>query len=167
MKRKIKYIIIIFIIISGMYLVNKTNSRYISEMNFNTDIDVAVPQIILDDSKININELIAPGDSVECEFYVRNYENLKINEVLMEYYIRLNMIESEIPLTCKIYEVVGNSETELSKIGDEFGPITLNYGEEQEKKYKIKFTWESTNNDVQYANKQFTFKIEINSEQII
>ena len=166
MKRKIKYMIIIFIIISGMYLVNKTNSRYISEMNFNTDIDVAIPQIILDDSKINISKLIVPGDSVECEFYVKNHENSNINEVLMQYYIKANIIKSEIPLTYKIYEVVGNTETELSKKGDEFGPITLNYGVEEEKTYKIKFIWESTNNDVQYSDKQFTFKIEINSEQV-
>ena len=167
MKRKIKFAMILFIIISSIFFIKTTNSRYISEINSNNNLDVAVPQIVLDSSSIDTSALIFPGDSVECEFYVKNYENSKINEVLMTYYIKLNITESAIPLTYKIYEISGTNETELVQNDEGFGPITLNYGTEEEKHYKIIFTWYKNNNNVQYADKQFSFNIEINATQVI
>lgn len=167
MKRKIKFAMILFIIISSMYLVKTTNSRYISKINSNNSLDVAVPQITLDNFSMNTSELVLPGDSVECEFYIKNYENSKINEVMMAYYINLNITEQGIPLTYKIYEISGTKEIELAYNEKGFGPVTLNYGTEETKKYKIIFTWDKNNNSNQYANKQFSFNVKVNATQVI
>lgn len=167
MKLKIRFVLIVFIIVAGIYMITTTNSRYISEINSNTDLDVAIPRIELEYGSSTTAERIFPGDSQSFEFYVRNYEESKINEVLMSYYIKVNINESGIPLTYKIYEISGNIETELTQSTQGFGPITLNYGKEEEKYYKIIFIWDQTNNNVQYADKQYSFNIEINAIQTI
>lgn len=166
MKRRIKFIVIIFVIISSISFIDTTKSRYLSELNMSDNISVAIPQIVID-MENNQNATIIPGNTKFYEFCVKNYENTKINEVLMNYYIVPNITKSDIPLTYKVYEITGSAQVELTQTSEGFGPITLNYGTEEEKKYKITFTWAESNNDVSYANKEFKFKIGINATQVI
>ena len=167
MKLKLKLLISAFIIISSIYLINITSSRYISEINSKSNINVAIPQIELDTNAVDTSNLILPGDTQSVEFNVKNYENTSINEVLMNYYIELNITKSDIPLTYKIYEITDNSETELNETAEGYGPIKLNYGTEEEKKFKIVFLWDEIKNNTSYASKDFKFEIKIKAEQVI
>lgn len=166
MKTKIKFLIITFIIISSIYLINATTSRYSSEINSTSNVDVAIPQIELKLGSAE-NKLMFPGDSREVEFYIQNYSGIKVNEVLMSYYINLDITDSSIPINYRIYDITGNSQTELSQTSEGFGPVTLNYGTEEDRHFKIVFTWDENNNSASYAGKQFSFKIEVNATQEI
>ena len=165
MKRKIKFLIVMFIIISTVYFLNITNSRYTSETNIKENLDIAIPRISL---KIeNTIDSMLPGDTRTYNFSVNNTENSGINEVQMEYYINVNITQSDLPLTYKIYKLEGTTETELENTSNGYGPITLNYGTEETQNFKIIFTWDETQNSVEYANKSYKFSIEVNSTQVI
>ena len=166
MRLKFKFFILTFIIISSIYLINTTTSRYLSEINSKSNVDVAIPQIELETNNPT-NTMMFPGDSREVEFYVKNYKDTKINEVLMTYYIDLDIIDSSIPLQYRIYDITENTQTELVQTAEGFGPITLNYGEEEERHFKIIFTWDENDNNVSYASKQFSFNLEVNATQEI
>lgn len=166
MKKALKLMTLMFIIVSSIFLINTTKSRYVSEVNTKNDVVVAIPQIQLDTSTLSLTtEKLLPGDSTYCEFYIKNYENSKVNEVLMIYYIDLEITNQGMPLNYTIYEITENSEIELTKTDEGFGPITLNYGEEEDTHYKIVFTWDESNNNETYADKQFSFKILVNATQ--
>ena len=167
MKLKLKVFIITFIIVSSAYLINITSSRYISEMNSTSDINVAIPQVELDTSSITTTDLMLPGETRDVEFSVKNYRDNESNEVLLDYYINLNITEQSIPLTYTIYEITENTEVELSQTSEGFGPVTLNFGSEEEKRFKIIFKWDEQYNDPSYASKQFKFEIEVNATQVV
>lgn len=166
MKRRIKLLISVFIIICSIYFIKTTNSRYFSEVNIDGNIDVAVPQIVLDTSNCATSSTIIPGASQTYDFYVKNYNDSKINEVLMTYYININITKSNIPLTYKIYEVSGSSENELTQVTEGFGPMTLNYETQEEKHYKIVFTWDENDNNISYVNTDFAFQISLNTTEV-
>ncbi len=165
MKRKIKFLIVIFIFISTVYFLNITNSRYTSEANIKENLDIAIPRISLKTE--NTIDSMLPGDTRTYNFSVNNTENSEINEVQMEYYINVNITQSDLPLTYKIYKLEGTTETELENTSNGYGPITLNYGTEETQNFKIIFTWDETKNSVEYANKSYKFSIEVNSTQVI
>lgn len=168
MKKMIKFIIIIFIITSSICLINTTKSRYVSEVNIKNNVSVAIPQIELDTSSLSLTtQNLLPGETTSCNFYVRNYNGAKINEVLMKYYLDIEITNEGFPLDYQIYDVTGGSNILLNKTTEGFGPITLNYGTQEEKKYKILFTWDESKNSDTYANKQFDFKILVNAVQDI
>ena len=159
MKRRIKFIISAFIIICTIVVINKTNSRYISQVNMDGNINVAVPQIVVDTSNYIDSISILPGETQTLEFSVKNYKDSKVNEILMEYYININVTNSNIPLTYKLYEISGTNENELNQKTEGFGPITLNYENQEEKKYKLEFAWDENNNNISYASQEFSYEI--------
>ena len=112
MKTKVKFLILAFIIISSIFFINSTTSRYLSEVNSKTDVDVAMPQIEIEVSNVS-KELMFPGDTKEVEFYIKNYDNININEVLMTYYITLDITDSTIPLNYKIYDITQNNQIDF------------------------------------------------------
>ena len=159
MKKKIIFGTIIFTIICCVYLIKITNSRYISKVNIDGNIDVAVPQIVLDVKNYSDSFTLLPGQTQELEFSIKNYNDLKINEVLMEYYIKINTTKLDLPLEYELYEVSSTNEKKLTANSQGFGPITLNYGNQEEKKYKLKFSWDENDNKISYVNKQYSFQI--------
>lgn len=168
MKKIIKFLIIIFIFSSSIYLMNTTKSRYASGINIKNNVNVAVPIIELDTSTLNSSlSTILPGDSRSCEFSIRNNKDSKINEVLMSYYINLDITNQGLPLTYKIYDMTNGTEQELTQTSNGFGPITLNYGQEQNSRYKITFTWDESQNSDTLANQNFSFKVLVNATQEI
>lgn len=164
--KKIKFLIVIFILVSTVYLLNVTNSRYTSEANIKESLDIAIPRISLETENITIDTML-PGDTRTYNFNIKNTENSEINEVQMEYYINVNVTQGDLPLTYKIYSIDGTAETELESTSNGYGPITLNYGTAETKNFKIIFTWDETQNSVEYANKSYKFNIEVNSTQVI
>ena len=168
MKNKIKYIIFAFVLVSSIYLVNTAKSRYVSEMSIKNSVSVAIPQIEIDTSTLTLTpDNLLPGNTTSCEFYVKNYNGTKINEVLMKYYLNIEITNEGFPLDYQIYDVTNGSNILLNKTTEGFGPITLNYGAQEEKKYKIVFTWDESKNSDTYANSQFDFKILVNAVQDI
>lgn len=165
MKRKIKFLIVIFIFVSSVYLLNITKSRYTSETNIKENLDIAIPRISLETE--NTIESMLPGDTRTYNFSIKNSENAKINEVEMQYYININITKNDLPLTYKIYSVEGTKEKELIITTNGYGPITLNYETEETNNFKIIFTWDETQNSVEYASKSYKFNIEVNSIQVI
>lgn len=165
MNKKTKLILIICTVLTSIYVINLTSSRYLSSINTTDNVDVAMPRIILETPEISNNML--PGDTYEYTFYVKNNENNKINEVLMSYYVNINIENQDLPLTYEVYSVSNNQETKLEQNTSGYGPVTLDYGEEKNNQYKIIFKWAETENSVTYASKQFSFNIELTAEQII
>lgn len=168
MKNKIKYIIFAFVLVSSIYLVNTAKSRYVSEMSMKNNVSVAIPQIEIDASTLTLTaDNLLPGNTTSCEFYVRNYNGAKINEVLMKYYLDIEITNEGFPLDYQIYDVTRGSNILLNKTTEGFGPITLNYGTQEERRYKIIFTWDESKNSDTYASSQFDFKILVNAVQDI
>ena len=166
MKKKIKFIVLCFAIISSVYMIDTSKSRYFSAINLETDIHVAIPQIELVNIT-NSEEKISPGNTKIVEFDIKNYKDIAINEVLMEYYIVLDIQESSIPLTYEIYQIKGANDEKLTQSSKGFGPVRLTYGQQQNQHFKIIFTWSESDNNFTYADKQFIFKIGVNAEQVI
>lgn len=166
LRKKLKLVIAIFIVISIIWIINISRSRYLLETNVKSNLDVAIPQTALVGENVSIDSML-PGDTRSYDFYVNNYENGQTNEILMEYYLNVNVIEGNLPLTYKIYEVNGANQTELSKNEKGYGPTQMNYETQESKQYRIVFTWDEHNNSDTYANQNYTFQIQVNSIQVI
>lgn len=166
MKNKIKFIIILFIIISTIFIVGITNARYMLEANVRSDLDLAIPRMALV-GVTNTIEAMLPGDTRSFDFNLNNYENSKTNEVLMQCYINVNVTTEEFPLTYKVYSLSGGNQTELTQTANGFGPVTLNYGTQESNQYRIIFTWDANNNNDSYANKNYAFQIQTEATQVI
>lgn len=146
-------------------MINTTNSRYLAELKAENSLDLAIPKVVLDTN--DFAEQILPGETLSYEFYVKNHEDNNINEVLMEYYFKINITQDDLPLEYKVFDITENTEVELSETADGIGPIELKYGEIQENNYRIDFIWDENDNSSEYANKQFSFKIELNATQVV
>lgn len=166
MKAKIKFAILVFIILSSIFYLNTTKSRYVAEANIQDSLSIAMPRIMLDTPVVTINSML-PGDTYTYTFNVQNTEDSKINEVLMEYYIKLNIIENNLPLTYKIYKINETQETELTASTNGYGPITLQYDTQEIQQFKIVFTWSENDNSSEYANKTYSFNLELECLQVI
>lgn len=166
MRKRIFFIIIIFCVICSVYLVRNTNSRYLSEISMDADINVAVPQIVIDMNN-NLNSFqILPGESQELEFSIKNYNELKINEVLMDYYINIDTKKMDLPLIYELYEISGTNENQLSENSQGFGPIKLAFGDKEEKTYKLRVIWNENENNMSYVNEQYSFQILVDTKEI-
>ena len=166
MKSKVKLLIMVIIIIAAVCFVNITRSRYLSEVTAVGDIDAAIPIITLNENVIE-SQLMLPGDSREFEFYVSNKENDSINEVEMNYYLTIALTKTEIPLTYKLYEISNNTQNEVTKTNDKYGPFNLPYGTESQRHFKIVVSWDENDNSYTYAGKENKFNIEINATQVL
>lgn len=166
MKSKIKFIVVSFIIISSIYMMNTSKSRYFSQISFKSDIEVAIPQIELENVAYT-TDVMFPGDTKIVNFNVRNFNNSEINEVLMQYYITLDFQKDSIPFNYEIYQINGANDIKLNETAKGFGPINLNYGQEETTYFKLICSWKETDNEVIYADKQVAFKIVVNAEQVI
>lgn len=125
----------------------------------------AIPVLNLINPTFDENILyILPGSVIESDFYVNNYENENINDILMKYYIKVK-INSEIPVKIYMYDQNG---TELAL--DEEGKTPeqeLIYGVENSTKYHIKLQWDEKDNSYIFSNKNLNVKIELIATQVI
>jgi len=168
LKLKIKYILLFILIIICTYAVSLANSRYLSSKTINNNnVEIANPIVELETvSETTISE-IKPGDTVEYEFNIKNTDGTLTNDLLMDYYIKLTWGNSNIPLTYSIYDITSGEENLLT-VDSETNQTVLKqigYNEVETHKYKIKFTWPESDNDVSYANLQTSFNIDLYAEQ--
>lgn len=157
-----------FITISTICVMNTSFSRYFSQVSSTSNISVAIPQIELENvNTAFVTGRMIPGETRTIEFDVKNFKNADINEVLMQYYIDLNIETNTIPFTYEIYQVNGTNEVKLNKTASGFGPVQLGYGSQETKHFKLVISWAETDNNVSYADQQFQFRIAVNAEQVI
>lgn len=173
MKKKIKmkrllhfFILFIFIIILLYSIYLRTSSRYVGQTVSNDSV-IAIPILTLSNNTATYTASnMKPGDVQTYDFQVSNYENGKINEVLLEYYFTVN-VETVIPLTVEIYDITDGGETLIPLKNGVTDRISINYGEEILRKYRLKIIWDVSNNDVSYADKSITCNIALRGEQVV
>ena len=166
-KNPLTYFGIFFIVIAFFYTFNVTTSRYMGQLSANDDI-IAQPVLTLSNNKATYTiEDMFPGLETTYEFQVSNSENGKINEVLLDYHFSVN-IGSEIPIKTEIYEVMQGGEEKLLDLTDgKTENISMDYGEEVVKDYKLKIIWDKKDNNLQYASKKVTCNINLEAEQVV
>ena len=164
-RKRLNFLIIFLTIILFIFTFNVTSSRYIGQIENKTNDVNAIP--ILNLNNPTFNETISnmlPGSIIESDFYVSNYDDTNINEVLMKYYIKVQ-IGSEIPMKVHLFDE-DEAEITLDKEG-KTPEETLIYGIDIQKKYHIKIEWDENNNDAKYADKDLKLNIEVVSTQVV
>lgn len=160
------YTFLILIIVLFLYTFNESTSRYLGKTKTNGNM-LAVPVLTLSNNKVPfIADKMFPGDELDFEFYVSNAENGKINEVLFNYYLNIE-VGTEIPLTFEIYDITSGMEQKLDIIDGKTKSEEMNYGQETTKHYKLKIKWNKDDNNREYMNKQVKFLLTLKGEQII
>ena len=163
-KAKIKFIIF-FLFAIFIFTFNVTSSRYIGQIKSNMNDVNAIPVINLINPTFDENiSNILPGSVIESDFYVSNYDNENINEVLMKYYIKVK-INSEIPVKVQIFDKNG-AELALDKEG-KTPEQELIYGVEDKTKYHIKLQWDEKDNSYEFSNKNLNLNIELIATQVV
>ena len=109
-------------------------------------------------------ENILPGYTDEADFYVINYDDENTNEVLMKYYLKIE-IDKEIPLKIELTDENGN-EVKLSEEGrsEEW---ELPYDKEMRTKYHLKISWNKEDNSYTYAGSTVNLKIDVIATQVV
>ena len=126
---------------------------------------LAVPVLTLTNQTQSLEiENMKPGDEREFLFSVSNSDEDKVNEVLLNYYIKVSS-GTEIPLKFKIYDVTTN-EQEIALTNGQTSLIEMPYGVSNTRNYRLEIIWDAKDNDIGYAGKQTTCTIKLEGIQI-
>lgn len=169
-KNNFKYlnIMMFLMIISTIFALNATASRYIGTFTANDDI-IAIPVLTLsnNEEEYQITDMI-PGDIVTKEFYVSNKDNNNSNEVLLSYYFNIDIEKTASTPPLKIELLDENNNNLLSENSNTSTRVELSYNTSEEviQKYKLKITWDSKDSNYTYAGQEISYKIVLQAEQI-
>ena len=164
-KNNIIFFCIACIIISTIFTFNISNSRYMAEVSAEDDA-LAIPILTLSNNGLShtIDNML-PGETREITFSVSNKDDSKINEILLEYYFKIEM-ESEIPLEVKIYDISSGTEVDVTDKNSS-DPIEMKASEEETKNYKLKVIWDASYNDASYAGKEINCNVTLEALQVV
>lgn len=164
-KRRLSLIFIFSIIVLFVFTFNVTSSRYMGQIESEAKDVIAVPIIDITNPTFEYTPKdLIPGFSDETDFYVRNYDDTNTNEVLMKYYLKVQ-VDSDIPVKISLTDENGQAmELDNEKKTAE---KELTYGEKNQTKYHIKIEWNKKDNDYQYANKSIKLIIDLTSTQVV
>ena len=167
-KNKIINVLFFICIFVFFFLIEITNAKFASYKKSDNVIDIAKPIINIENvSSTNIENII-PGQEVEYYFNIKNTdENSTLNQVNMNYYIKLTAQDTSLPLTYNIYDVTSGTEQILPMDSGQTAIMSIGYKEVETHKYKIKFMWPSNENSSIYANKNMSFSISVCAEQVV
>lgn len=170
MKNKYKlnkktYILLLYIVsILFLFTFEFSSSRYMREVKGQAEDVIAIPIISLDNPTFNYRpDDMIPGYVDEADFYVKNYDNTKQNEVLMKYYLKIK-VDSIIPVKVTLTSEDG---VEIVLTEDETEKYELPYTEEMLTKYHIKIEWDEKDNDFKYANEDIKLNIDLIAVQVV
>lgn len=136
-----------------------------SGKNLEDNLPIAKPIIEFEAaSPSEISDMI-PGQTVQYDFIIKNTDGASQNEVAINYYIKVTYQNNNLPLTYKIYDITTGTEQELQVTDNQTSLIKMGYEDIENHKYRIKFTWPLSQNDVSYINKQIGISIEVFAEQ--
>ena len=164
-KQRLELLSKFFIIVLFIFTFNGASSRYIGQVDGKANDVNAVP--ILNLTNPDFDETITsmlPGDIKEADFYVENHDDSNTNEVLMKYYLKVQ-VDSEIPVNVYLTDENG---TEVTLDGEnKTEEKDFPYDTEMKTKYHIKIEWDAKNNDSKYAGKDLKLNIEVMATQIV
>lgn len=169
-KRNLIFFSVAGIIISTIFTFNLSNSRYMGQISSDENA-LAIPIITLSNNTqtYSVTNML-PGDIKEYEFSVSNVDKDNSNEVLMEYYFKINM-ETSIPLEVRLYEIINETEQEIPITSNVTEKMQMNIVENKADKitrnYKLKIIWNTNNNSYEYAGKQIVCNIVLEALQVI
>lgn len=164
-KKILNLIFIFFIIIFFVFTFNVTSSRYIGQIESETKDVIAVPIIDITNPTFEYTPTdLIPGFSKETDFYIRNYDNTNTNEVLMKYYLKVQL-NSDIPV--KLFLTDENGQTIELDNEKKTAEKEVPYGEQIQTKYHIKIEWDKKDNDYKYADKSIKLIIDLTSTQVL
>ncbi len=163
--KKQTYILLLYSIsILFLFTFDFSSSRYMGQFQGQAEDIIAIPIISLDNPTFNYRpDDMIPGYTDEADFYVKNYDDTKQNEVLMKYYLKIK-VDSIIPV--KVTLTSGNG-TEIILNEDETEKYELPYTSEMLTKYHIKIEWDEQDNDFKYANEDIKITIDLIAVQVV
>ena len=165
--KKKPFILLVFcIVILFLFTFNVTSSRYMGQLEGEVEDIVAIPIISLDNPTFNYTKGTAnmlPGDIDESDFYVTNYDKMNKNEVLMKYYLQIQL-DSEIPVQVTLTDEAG---TEIVLTSGKTKEYELPYNTDMKTKYHIKIEWKKEDNSYKYAGKDINLIIDLIATQVI
>lgn len=163
-KRRLSLIFIFSIIVLFVFTFNVTSSRYMGQIESEAKDVIAVPIIDITNPTFEYTPKdLIPGFSDETDFYVRNYDDTNTNEVLMKYYLKVQ-VDSDIPV--KIYLTDENGQAMELDNEKKTAEKELTYGKKNQTKYHIKIEWDKKDNDYKYAGKSIKLIIDLTSTQV-
>ena len=165
MKKKITFLLLFVLLGVSLFFGVRTYAKYVSSASGNGSIMIAVPIIennTLTTIPLDLNE-IAPGDTKEYTFKVTNYEGDKLNEVKMNYSIKIDK-SSNVPVEIKLFKNSGtdNVLTELESTNN-----ILGFESKQDDTYKLVINWDSSLNDYTYKDLPDYLDIIITGVQVV
>lgn len=157
------------VIISTIFTFNVTSSRYIGKISSDDDI-IARPILTLSNNQQSFSiDNMLPGDEKEILFSVSNVEENQTNEVLLDYYFKINS-QTEIPLKFEIYDITGDEEILLQMIDNvtENNQMKTVASETDKvtKDYKLKIIWNVNDNSYEYAGKTIKYDVILEGIQV-
>ncbi len=165
LKKKPCILLVFSICILFLFTFNVTTSRYLGILEGNSSDVVALPILSLDNPTFTYtNKKMLPGDVDESDFYVNNYDDKNSNEVLMKYYLKVQ-VDSTIPIKVTLTDENG---TELKLLDDKrTEEYELPYDEMMKTKYHIKIEWDKEDNNYEYAGKDINLTIDLIAIQVV
>ncbi len=141
-----------------------SSSRYMGQLEGKAEDVIAIPIISLDNPTFNYRpDDMLPGYVDESDFYVKNYDDTKQNEVLMKYHLKIQ-IDSIIPVKVALTSEDG---TEMDLTENKTEEYELPYTRKMLTKYHIKIEWAEQDNDFKYANEDIKLTIDLVSVQVV
>ena len=164
-KKRVSLIFIFFIIVLFVFTFSVTSSRYMGKIESEAKDVIAVPIIDITNPTFEYTlKDVIPGFNAETDFYVKNYDDTNTNEVLMKYYLKVQ-VESDIPVKISLTDENGQAITLDNE--QKTAETELPYGEKTQIKYHIKIEWDKKDNDYQYAGKSIKLIIDLTSTQVV
>ena len=162
----IVFIFIIFVVF--VFTFNLANSRYIGQVSTEEEA-LAVPIITLSKSSSNAAEVfknIKPGDTITYDFDVSNFEGENINEISLTFVLKPSA--GNLPLEFTITDITngGNTPVEMEN-SNQTKPIPMGFGQKITKNYRLTAKWDKSKNDIEYANANVNFKLELQADQVV
>lgn len=107
------------------------------------------------------------GEQRTVDFSVSNFDEDKINEVLLSFYFTIDS-GTEIPLTYELYEIISGTPQKIDFANEKSSTIELGYGPTKiTKDFQLKIIWDASNNSLDYANKSVNYTIKLQAEQVV
>ncbi len=165
-RKKVMWLFLLTFLLFGTSLVVQTFALYDSNVNGDIVIKSAIP-ITKDNMEATLNfhlDDMIPGTTKTYNFSVTNYNNNQINEVTMNYKIKI-LKSNNIPVNVMLYK--NGSLVNLLNADLECLDNILNLGVEQTDNYQLVINWNIADNDYTYSGLTDYLDVKIESVQVV
>ncbi len=157
---KIVHVILFLLLLILFQIVDFSNSKYSTNLFQIYGAQIAEPIIILESFKED-NKLVNKLDfPLEYEFEIKNYNELKTNEVDFIYNIEIEESNLNFPIKYKIIDLSNNQEIKIENNISE--DLKIKKETKEEKKYKLVIEWEDEKEEL---SQMIDLKLKLNLKQ--